>query len=228
MSKSPNERPSQTGIFLMRRHGWFLRVMVLPQRPDTGDLGAVQDALLDVIDAAGGVEFSRGELLRVIEIAQQEYSSLQPKTDILADVRSWGGATTPAVYCAFFETAMWTRAVIDRYQEPLRSAVQPHDLNLWNKLQRMQSESGGKVFKDARSMAGVSLHRYTPPYAGSGARVVDGRLIYPIIDEVIDDRNFRNNLRFEKRRDAEMLAEEYWSAVCRFVDRILDEFYSKE
>jgi hypothetical protein len=228
MSKSPNERPSETGIFLMRRHEWFLRVMMLPQRSDTGDLGAVQDALLDVIDAAGGVEFSRGELLRVIEIAQEEYSSLQPKTGILADVRSWSGATTPAVYYAFFETAFWTRTVLDRFKEPLKSAIQPYDGNLWNKLQRIRSISGGRVFEDARCLARVGLHRYTPPYAGSGARVVDGRLIYPIIDAVTDDQNFRNNLRFEKGRDAEMLAEEYWSAICRFVDGILDEFYSKE
>lgn len=227
MNKSPNERPTEPGIFLMRRNEWFRRVMVLPKQPDTGDLGAVQNALLDVIDAAGGVEFSRGELLRVIGIAQEEYYSLQDNAGKLAAVRMWSGVTTPAVYCAFFETAFWTRTVIDGFEEPLRSAVQPYDDNLWNRLQRIRSESGRQEFEDARWLAGVSLHRYTPPYAGSGASVVEGGLIYPVIDAVTDHQDFRKNLRFDKGRHVEMLAEKYWGAVCQFVGRILDEFYSK-
>lgn len=74
----------------------------------------------------------------------------------------------------------------------------------------------------------ASIGTRLPPYAGSGARFVDGRLIYPIIDAVTADQDFRSNLTFKKGRDVEMLAEEYWSAVCKFVDGILDEFYSKE
>lgn len=227
MSKSPNEIPGESGIFLMRRHGWFLRVMTsLPVQPASGDRGAVQNALLDLIDAAGGLEFSRGELFRIIAISQEEYSSLQ--TGVGDPVpRMWGGATVPAVYCAFFEAVTWTRTVIDRFQEPLKAVVQPHDPVLWKSLQKIRSESGGPVFDDARTLAGVSLHWYSPPYAGCGAKVVNGRLIYPVVDRVDDKQDFRSNLRFDKGRHAEMLVEEYWNAVCRFTDNILDEFYPK-
>ena len=77
MSMSPNEKSGEPGIFLMRRHGWFQRAsMGLPKKPTTGNRGPVRDALLDVIDTAGGLEFSRGEFLRVIGIDQEEYPSL--------------------------------------------------------------------------------------------------------------------------------------------------------
>jgi hypothetical protein len=69
------------------------------------------------------------------------------------------------------------------------------------------------------------LHWYPPPYTGSGAKVVNGKLIYPVVDTVDDKQDFRNNLKFEKGRHAEMLVEEYWKAVCIFIDRVLDEFY---
>jgi hypothetical protein len=81
------------------------------------------------------------------------------------------------------------------------------------------------VFEDAGTLAGVSLHWYPPPYTGSGAKVVNGKLIYPVVDTVDDKQDFRNNLKFEKGRHAEMLVEEYWKAVCIFIDRVLDEFY---
>jgi len=239
MSISPNERSGEPGIFLMRRHGWFQRAaMGVPKKPTTGDRGPVRDALLDVIDAAGGLEFSRGELLRVIGIAQEEYSSLLPGVassvpHYPAVPHLWGGATVPAVYYAFFETATWTRAVIDRFEKPLCLAVQPHDQLFWNSLQRIRSVSGGKVFDDARTLAGVSLHRYSPPYAGCGAKVVDRKLIYPVVDTVPvlnavgDQADFRNYLKFNEGRHAEMLVEEYWKAVYIFIDKVLDEFYPK-
>src|SRR4029077_7542134 len=177
MSKSPNETPGESGIFLMRRHDWFLRVMTsLPVQPASGDRGAVQNALLDFIDAAGGLEFSRGELLRIMAISQEEYSSLRTGVGNVVS-RMWGGATVPAVYYAFFEAVTWTRTVIDRFQEPLQAVIQPHDPVLWQTLQRILSESGGQVFEDARTLAGVSVHWYSPPYAGCGAKVVNGRLI---------------------------------------------------
>ena len=89
MSKSPYEKPGTPGIFLMRRHGWFLRVMRVPEKP--ANRGPVMDALLDLIDAGGGLEFSRGELVRVIAIAQAEYDSLQPGLGKPSEMRSWGG-----------------------------------------------------------------------------------------------------------------------------------------
>jgi hypothetical protein len=227
MNMSPNEKSGEPGIFLMRRHGWFHRAMTsLPVQPASGDRGVVQDALLDLIDAAGGLEFSRGELFRIMAISQEEYSSLQTGEDLPAP-RMWGGATVPAVYSAFFEAVTWARTVIDRFQEPLKEVVQPHDRELWNTLQRIRSESGGQVLDDARTLAGVSLHWYSPPHAGCGAKVVNGKLIYPVVDNVDDRQDFRNNLKFDKGSHAEMLVEEYWKAVCIFLDRVLDEFYPK-
>jgi hypothetical protein len=227
MSMSPNDIPGGSGIFLKRRRDWFQRVISsLPGQPASGDIGAVQNVLLDLIDAAGGLEFSRGELFRIMEISQEEYSSLQNGVD-QPGPHMWGGVTVPAVYCAFFEAVTWTRTVIDRFQEPLKTVVQPHNPVLWRSLQKIRSESGGQVFEDARTLAGVSLHWYSPPYAGCGAKVVNGRLIYPVVDRVGDRQDFRSNLRFDQGLHAEMLVEEYWKAVGIFIDRVVDEFYPK-
>ena len=83
------------------------------------------------------------------------------------------------------------------------------------------------MFDDARALAGVSLHWYSPPHAGCGAKIVNGRLIYPVVDRVGERQDFRNNLRFDQGLHAEMLVEEYWKAVGIFVDRVVDEFYPK-
>jgi len=50
-------------LFLPQRSAWTRRTMKgLPQEPKTGDLGPpVMDALLEVTDAAGGLEYSRGD-----------------------------------------------------------------------------------------------------------------------------------------------------------------------
>jgi hypothetical protein len=159
MSKSPNDIPGGSGIFLRRRRDWFLRVISsLPVRPASGDIGAVQNALLDLIDAAGGFEFSRGELFRIMAISQEEYSSLQAEAgQPVLHIHMWGGVTVPAVYCAFFEAVTWTRTVIDRFQDPLKLVVQPLDPDLWKSLQKIRRESGGQAFDDARTLAGVSL-----------------------------------------------------------------------
>ena len=54
--------------------------------------------------------------------------------------------------------------------------------------------------------------------------MVNGKLIYPVVDTIDDKQDFRNNLKFNKGRHAEMLVEEYWKAVYIFIDRVLDEF----
>ena len=74
----------------MRRAGWFHRVMMVPEKPATGDRKPVMDALVDLIDAGGGLEFSRGELLRIIAIAQAEYDSQQPGLGKPSEFRPWG------------------------------------------------------------------------------------------------------------------------------------------
>ena len=139
----------------------------------------------------------------------------------------WGGASVFAVYCAFYEAVTWTRTVKDRFGKPFRLTVQPHNQELWRALARIRTESVSKVFDDACTLAGVSLHRYSPPYAGCGAKVVNGKLVYQVVDTVEDKQDFRNNLKFDKGRDVEMLVEEYWTAVCIFIDRVLDELYPK-
>ena len=227
MSRSPLETMDHPGIFLPRRRDWFHRAaFALPSTPETADRGEVRNVLLDLIEAGAGLEFSRGELARVLDLAQGEYDALNPPSSTLPPEQGWGGVTVTPVYCAFYECVIWTRTVIDRFEEPVKRAIQPHDPALWKKLQQIRSESGGKAFEEARRLAGVSLHRYSPPYAGCGAKLVNGKLIFPVVDDV-DDKDPWKILRFEKGRRVDSVTDEYWNAVGSFLDSVLDEFYPK-
>ncbi len=217
--------PSEPGIYLARRHAWILQIIKggVPAQPVPGDRKPVMDALWEIVDAAGGLEFSRMELRRVIGLAQQEFSSLEPIPGP-PQVTNWADATTPAVYYAFYHGVYWTRTVIDRYEELLGPALS-HDRALWNSLQRTRSEAGGSAFDDARALAGIALHKWTSPYSGFSAKVEGQKLVYPVVDRIVDRENLRANLRFSSGRHVEALIEEYWEAVCRFIDRLLDVFY---
>ncbi len=67
----------ETGIFLERRRSWSLRTIRFPERPEIGDRGPVRDALMEVVDAAGAVEFSRQEFSRVASIGQKEFEEAE-------------------------------------------------------------------------------------------------------------------------------------------------------
>jgi hypothetical protein len=102
-----------------------------------------------------------------------------------------------------------------------------HDGVLWTRLNRLRHRSGGRVFLDAQNLAGIILHRFSPPYEGAGAKIVGGKLIYPLTDRVVDKKDFRNNSKFAEGRHVEMVVEEYWNGVCCFVDGMLHEFYPR-
>ena len=49
----------------------------LPVQPKTGDREPVMDALYEMVDAAGGLEYSRETLCRIIVIAQEEFKKVR-------------------------------------------------------------------------------------------------------------------------------------------------------
>ena len=218
-----------SGVYLKRRHEWVIRLIKggVPVQPSTGDRGPVMDALYDLVDAAGAVEFCRQEFSRVASIGQKEFEEAEEKLKKLGSgspFKNWGGATTPAAYYAFQNTVNWARTVKDRFEERLLKAI-GHDQDLKKTVQRIRQETAGPQLEDARELAGCGLHRLTPPYAGHGAKVEGSKLIYPIPDRVDNKHDFRANLRFDAGRHAEVLVEEYWEAVTHFMDRLLDVFY---
>jgi hypothetical protein len=109
-----------TDLFLPQRFSWTNRVKGLPKEPKTGDRGPVLDALLEVTDAAGGLEYSRGQLGRAIVVAQEEFDAAREGMPDLREVHSWwGGRNTSPVYYEFCNAVAWTRTVKDRYEDRL-------------------------------------------------------------------------------------------------------------
>lgn len=207
-------------LFLPRRHDWFLRIMGVPAEPRAGDRGPVRDALYEIVDAAGGLEYSRAALREVIAIAQEEFNVVC----ISPHASNWAGASTPAVYYEFCNAVAWTRGFDDRYKDRLRPALL-HDLALWKRCQALRSKTAGSEFEDARSIAKCGLHKFTPPYANFSAKVKDGTLVYPVVDRIIDPENFRSNLQFAAGRHVTALVGKYWGAVVAFIEQLLDVFY---
>ena len=190
-----------------------------PARPTTGDRSPVLDALLDIADAAGGLEHSCAQLGHVIAVARAEFEEVQgfPK-DLWG---GWTGRNTPAVYLEFCNAVAWTRAVADRYGDRLHPAVR-HDPDLWRELQRIRS-TAAKQFEEARLLAQVGLHKFTPPYPGAAAKIEDGALVYPV-PKILNVDDYRRNPLVPGRHVASVV-NDLWPAVERFVDQLLDVFY---
>jgi len=215
--------PTEAEYFLARRFGWMHRTMFrgLPVRPKTGDRGPVKDALLEIVDAAGALEYSRERLSRIMTIAQAEFERCSKGLDFLG-ASSWGGTNTPAVYYEFCNAVAWTRGVKGRYEEQLRQAI-AHDPELWKELQKVRSRTAQREFEEARVLAKCSLHIFTPPYSNAGAQIEGGALIYPI-PEIINPDDFRAN-RLVAGRHAASLVDQFWAATEKFVDELLDVFH---
>jgi hypothetical protein len=213
-------------FFLPRQHSWMVRPMGFPERPTTGDRGPVRDALLDVVDAAGGLEHSRTQLDRIIASAQAELEDALKGQPSLPDGEFWGGRNTPAVYHEFGNAVAWTRAVDDRYRKNRLLPTVQHDPGLLRDLQEIRRSTGaGAQFEEARRLARVSLHKFTPPYPGAGAKVEGGVLVYPV-PIIVDPDDFRANRLVAGRHVVSV--DDLWAAVERFVDQLLDVFYPRK
>jgi hypothetical protein len=106
-------------LFLPRHSAWMRRAVRVPVRPTTGDRGPAREALLEVVDAAGGVERSRTVLEHALRAAYEEFKVVAPQMPDAPSAR-WAGANTPAVYYDFYDVVTWTRAVEDRLPRPPR------------------------------------------------------------------------------------------------------------
>ena len=169
----------------------------------------------------------------ILGIAQQEYETLRGElASAQESIENWGGTSTRAVYYAFYTAVTATRAVRDRFEERLKGGLN-HQLDehsdLWGQLQRIRSEEAGRVFDDAGHLAGCYLHLFTPPYPNFSAKVVDGKVIYPVVDNINtnEKKDYPEILRdnFKLGRHASAVVDQYWESAASFIDRMVDVFY---
>jgi hypothetical protein len=228
-SLDPSVRQMSDGnLFLPQRAAWVHRAMFsgLPCVPKIGDLGLVKDAVAEIVDAAGGLEYSREEFRRAVTIAQSEFDDRLKGLSQLGQSSVWGGANTPAVYYAFYNAVAWTRSVKERYGDRLYPAVK-HDQDIWIALQKIRSRAD-TVFDDARLLAQCSLHKYAPPYPLAGASIVAGRTLIYQIPRIVDADDWRANLStLSNDRHAASIVDGFWSTVSCFVEALLDVFYPR-
>jgi hypothetical protein len=207
-------------LFLAQRRIWFGRMIGVPVEPVELDREPVMEALREVVDAAGGLEFSRDQLRRVVAAAQEEFTGLcEPPYP-----PAWAGRNTPPVYYCFVDAVSWTRAVKDRFQERLRAALDG-DLPLRKRISRQVYSPVQATFEDARLLAQCGLHKFTPPHDNAPARVENGVLFYPVTDRIVDPDDVRANLSFGAGRHVVGVVDTYWDAVRKLTGGLLDIFY---
>src|SRR5216110_723203 len=73
------EGHADAALFLAQRFQSMRRAMFsgVPHEPKQGDLGPVMDAVGEIVDAAGSLEYSRVQLHRVLNVAQAEFAAAQ-------------------------------------------------------------------------------------------------------------------------------------------------------
>ena len=220
-------------LYLPKSHTWFLQTMHgVPVEPKTGDREPVMYAINDIVDAGGTLEYAREALRRDIGIAQQEYEVLTAPFD--EPIETWAGSSTRAVFYAFYNAVTATRTVKDRFKERLIDEALNQDYNapLRVQLWKIRNEAAGSVFEDAQNLAGCYLHRFTPPHPGFSSKVVDGEVIYPIVNAIrtTSQRAYPEILRdnFKLGRHASAVIDQYWDSVSNFIDRLVILFYPKK
>jgi len=214
-------------MLLPQRRSWQLRVLGygVPAKPQTGDREPVMAAISEIIDAAGGVEYTLQVLKQNFNVAQGDYMKLcEELCNPINDYVSMPSAAI--VYYDFLNLVVWMRTVDERFKHGLLKAkAVKQEIDLRDRLKGIRSRAGGEQFDDARQLADCMLHRWTPPYSGASPKVEDGRLVWPVPDQIDRKKGMRKNLSFKKRRNVIALADEYFDAVSRFVTGLLDELY---
>ena len=188
--------------------------------------------LEDVVVAAGGVETSIATLRRAIADLQIyiQINNIRPKNDSYFLSRD---AATTAWY-AFADLLAWARGIVERIdrlpadrkkfpRQGLLPAIKPKRLK--RKIEQLLIELQNGPVGQARLLANFMLHSALVQHPHSGVRVSEsGSIILPIPNSPSSSVAHWYLLNWDAGRDGITLAEEIWSSVQDFVNKLLIAF----
>ena len=195
---------------------------------------ATRNLLLDVVDAAGGVEQAHHRLHEAMAGAREAQARFAASFGRPAeDGMGLSDPTVEAAWYAIEELILWTRILDDRLRRPALDHKRYPDQGLIPALAdgprrdaviaaRSRLLQGG--VQEARYLAGLNLHMQSSQAGTKHGRIKDGEVILQFPDRVTAPIGHRWQLTYRDGRDAVTFADGLMEAVARFMDDMIRAF----
>jgi len=195
--------------------------------------------LLDVIHAAGAVEYTAAKIESLLDEAQtwvDENRSLLPSpAQWSADGPGVTHAALDATGYEFGNLVGWIRAVGDRIKRAARGSqanlgllpsmnrAHPATSRVHNLFISVLSDPG--ILKDVAELAAFSLHSSAIPTSGHKPRITTaGKILIPIPDKLKQKVWTSEEFTYNQGRDLRTFSEDHLRLTARFVDGLLRIF----
>jgi len=204
-------------------------------RPSNDDVvlyEATHTLMLDVIEAAGGVESAYERFRRAMADTHATYLEWIKTAPPTADATKtrWALPELEDAWYALEDLLVWVRKLDDRLRRESRWSV---DQGLIPALAegprrdtviRAKSRLKTACLDEARHLSNLSLHMHSMEAGSKSVRVVDGRLFLRFPDRVAEAVSHRWQLTFNDGRDAVSVADEIMASVERFMEEMITAF----
>ena len=194
---------------------------------------ATRSLLMDVLDAAGGVE---GANIRIHEaMARVEFEHRgEIGSSTLTNLRGVQHPATEQAWYSVEELMFWSRTFDERLCRKAHTKGFPRqglipalaDGPRRDAVQAARTRMLHSTFGETRFLANLNLHMQSTNAGSKGADVQDGRLLLAFPDRVTGQIGHRWQLTYDDRRDAVSFADSVLTDVERFVDSMLGAFES--
>jgi hypothetical protein len=203
---------------------------------------ATRSLLLDVVDAAGGVERSHTRLHQAMAHVQETWDRWQSQWQSTiggrpesGELRDGMGMTDSSVEDAWYtveELLVWARTLDDRLRRAAKKKGYP-DQGLIPALAegprrdaviRARSRLLSAGVTEARYLSGLNLHMQSIQAGSKHGRLRSGRIVLPFPDHVTAPVNHRWDLTYKSDRDAVSFADGLMAAVECFLDDLISAF----
>ena len=191
---------------------------------------ATQTLLLDVVDAAGGVEHAVMRLRGAVssaDVAKDRWLEGHPQP--LPGDFGWSGPDTEEAWYALEDALVWARTLDDRLKRPAASRETYQDQGLIpaladgprrNAVIAARSRLLQSEFGEARHLAGLNLHMQSTQAFKAGV-IRSGRVVLRFPDRVTVRISHRWELTYDDGRDAVAFADDLLGAVGGFMDEMI-------
>jgi hypothetical protein len=195
---------------------------------------ATRSLVLDVVDAAGGVEQAHQRLDKAMEAVRETLARWSAHLGELPEGR---GISDPSVEAAWYtveELLVWSRILDDRLRRRASDSRRyPSDQGLIPALAdgsrrdavldaRARLLHGG--VREARYLSGLNLHMQSTQAGSKSGRVSSGRVILRFPDHVSAPIDHRWQLTYVEGRDVVSFADGLMASVERFMDEMILAF----
>jgi hypothetical protein len=212
----------------------IMRAGKLPVDDDSILFEATGSLVLDIVDAAGGVEQAHQRLHRAMDVVHETLARWSAEVDWL---REGMGITDPSVEAVWYtveELLVWARVLDERLRR--RSSDRrryPGDQGLIPALAngprreavvnaRARLLQGG--VHEARYLSGLNLHMQSTQAGSKHGRIHSGQVFLRFPDYVSGPIGHRWQLTYNEGRDVMSFADGLMAAVKRFMDDMILAF----